>query len=53
MVGAFLAILMTAGMMSAVVWYNLDKLFAFMINIAIWGAFALLVYAVKCKLFSV
>ena len=49
-VAAFISALLTAGMVGAVVWYDLDKFLATIGFTAIWGGFGIALYAIKSRL---
>lgn len=49
-VAGFISTLLTAGTLGAVVWYDLDKLFAIFTMSAVWGAFGIIAYSVKSRL---
>ncbi len=49
-VAGFISVLLTAAALGAVVWYKLDMLFALFAMIATWGAFGIVAYAVKSRL---
>ena len=46
----FIAAMLTAGLVGAVVWNNLDKFLTVVIATGIWGGFAVVIYAVKSRL---
>ena len=49
-VSAFIATLLTAGTIGAVVWYDLDKFLATIGFTSIWGGFGIALYAIKSRL---
>lgn len=50
LVAGFISVLLTAAALGSVVWYELNLLFALFAMLATWGAFGIVAYAVKAKL---